>query len=168
MPHTLHDVEPHHWFALREVRALMEEYAVELAEDLCVQGFQEERDTLPGKYQAPSGALFMIRVGNVPAGCVAVRALEDGVCELKRLYVTPGFRGTGLGNYLLDAAIERACSLGYTLMRLDTLSKLERAGHMYRRRGFRQRDRYNETEMDGIEYWELNLSPTVSSDSPHP
>lgn len=161
MPHTLHDVEPHHWYALAEVRALFEEYARELGVDLCFQGFQEELETLPGKYSSPNGALFLLRVGNVPAGCVAVRPLEDGICELKRLYVTPAFRGTSLGHWLLDAALDRARSLGYAKMRLDTLRKLETAGKMYRRRGFHLIGAYNANPIGDVEYMELDLETAV-------
>ena len=157
MPHTLHEVEAHHWYALAEVRTLMEEYARELGIDLCFQGFQEELAELPGKYAAPAGGLFLLRVGNVPAGCLALRSLEDGACELKRLYVTPAFRGTGLGTCLLDVAIQRARELGYRVVRLDTLSRLETAGGMYRRRGFQLTRAYNYNPETDVEYFELAL-----------
>src|ERR1700728_3835793 len=136
MPHTLHDVLAHHEFALNELRQLFEEYRVELGVDFNFQGFREEIESLPGKYAAPEGVLFLLRVGNVPAGCVALRRLEEGICELKRLYVTPAFRGTGLGNWLLDQAIVRARALGYRSMKLDSLPRLERAIEMYAKRGF--------------------------------
>ncbi len=157
MPHTLHDVEPHHWYAIDEVRTLFREYSADLGIDLCFQGFEEELAALPGKYQAPKGALFLLRVGNVPAGCVALRPLDDSTCELKRLYVTHAFRSTGLGTFLLDAAMERALELGYKTMKLDTLARLERAREMYTRRGFTDCAPYNPNPEADICYLSKDL-----------
>jgi GNAT superfamily N-acetyltransferase len=157
MPHTLHDVLAHHEYALNEVRVLFQDYTDSLGDAFCSEGFEEELALLPGQYSAPDGALFLLRVGNVPAGCVGIRRLEPEVCELKRLYVTPVFRGTGLGKWLLESAIERARELGYPIMKLDTLARLEPAVALYRKRGFQECASYNSNAHEDIRFMQLEL-----------
>src|SRR4051794_33235144 len=93
---------------INAVRTLCKEYAVELAVDLCFQGFARELETLPGAYAAPGGALLLARVDDEIAGCVAMRPLENDVCEMKRLFVRPWFRGRRLARELVQAILKAA------------------------------------------------------------
>lgn len=142
---------------IEEVRKLFREYEAFLDVDLCFQRFEEELAGLPGKYARPTGDLLIGLDGESTVGCVALRKLEEGVCEMKRLYVEPEARGTGLGRRLAQAIIEVARELGYTLMRLDTLERLTDAMRLYETLGFRRTDPYYENPLPGVVFWELEL-----------
>jgi putative acetyltransferase len=142
---------------INEVRRLFREYERFLAVDLCFQGFEEELAGLPGKYAPPSGAIFIAADVQSVAGCVALRKLDDGICEMKRLFVAPQYRGQGLGRLLAERAVNEAIALGYTVMRLDTLQKLKEAMKLYESLGFRRRNPYYDNPLSGVVYWELNL-----------
>lgn len=142
---------------LRRVAALFREYQQWLGVDLCFQGFEQELATLPGPYAPPSGALLLAESAGEVVGCVAMRALEPGVCEMKRLYVRPGRRGARLGYALAQAAIQAARDAGHRTMRLDTLSRLREAMSLYRDLGFREREPYYANPLGEVVFWELAL-----------
>ena len=143
---------------LPEVKALFREYETFLGVDLCFQGFEEELADLPGKYTPPSGALLVALVNSQIAGCVAVKPLDDGNCEMKRLFVRPDYRGLGLGRQLAHRIIDISREIGYERMKLDTLDFLEEATHLYRSLGFRQTGSYYDNPLEKVSYWELDLN----------
>ena len=142
---------------LSMVRALFNAYRDSLNTDLCFQQFDAELAGLPGDYAPPTGCLLVSMVDEEPAGCVALRQLDGGICEMKRLFVLPAFRGMRLGQALLDAVLKRACELGYERMRLDTLPSMQRAIEMYTRRGFVDIAPYRPNPIPGARYFELTL-----------
>lgn len=128
-----------------DVRKLFLEYQESLGFSLCFQNFQQELDTLPGAYAPPLGALLIARDGNRNAvGVVALRPTgEPDICEMKRLYVSPSARGTGLGHALMELIFSSARERGYRRMRLDTVpGKMDRAIEMYRKAGFVETEPY--------------------------
>jgi putative acetyltransferase len=144
-------------------RELFEEYAASLGISLCFQNFEKELAELPGDYVPPDGRLFLAIENDEPIGCVALRRIAgekdgDSVCEMKRLYVRPAFRGTGLGRTLADTVIQSAREIGYARMRLDTLpGKMDRAIAMYRSLGFRDIEPYYVNPVEGAAFLELLL-----------
>ncbi|HEY6866282.1 MAG TPA: GNAT family N-acetyltransferase [Candidatus Eisenbacteria bacterium] len=140
-----------------EIRRLMREYADALGVDLCFQGFDRELEELPGDYAPPRGALLVAGPPGALAGCVALRALEADACEMKRLFVRPGFRGTGLGGRLARAVLDEARRIGYRRMRLDTLPMMVEAIALYHRLGFREIEPYRHNPVPGTLYMEAAL-----------
>lgn len=145
---------------LAAVRELMLEYAAWLEFELCFQGFEEELRTLPGKYAMPDGRLLLAMWNGEPAGIGALRPLkETGVCEMKRLYVRPQYRGHSIGLTLAQRLIQDAAEIGYQRMRLDTVpGKMDSAIAMYRRLGFRPTEPYYGTPISQTLFMELELS----------
>jgi putative acetyltransferase len=139
-------------------RTLFLEYARSLDFDLCFQGFDKELAELPGDYAAPEGRLLLAESGGEPQGCVALRRLGDGICEMKRLYLRPQFRGAGLGRVLAEAAIAEARSIGYLRMRLDTVgASMQNAVALYKLLGFKEIAPYRPNPMPSATYLELTL-----------
>ena len=137
---------------------LFGEYAVLVAEALCFQNFDAELAALPGEYAPPGGVLLIARDGDAPAGCVALRRLDAGSGEMKRMYVREAYRGSGLGRRLAVAVIEEARKRGYTRVLLDTLPKLAPAIALYRDLGFRKPAPCLASPPPGALCFELRLS----------
>jgi ribosomal protein S18 acetylase RimI-like enzyme len=143
---------------VEQARELFLEYAQSLGFSLCFQNFDEELAGLPGDYAPPDGRLLLAEWEGQLAGCVALHALGPGICEMKRLYLRPQFRGKGLGRALAEHIINEARQLGYERMRLDTVEPIMKdAVAMYRRLGFKQIAPYRENPIAGAMYMELPL-----------
>lgn len=124
---------------IEEARTLFREYERWLDLDICFQNFEEELQNLPGKYAAPDGRLFLAAVDEKIAGCIALRKLEENICEMKRLFVREDFRGHGLGDKLIGKLISQALEIGYERMRLDTLpDKMPEAVKLYQSHDFQK------------------------------
>jgi ribosomal protein S18 acetylase RimI-like enzyme len=142
---------------LAAVQQLFRDYGDTIDVDLEFQGFSDELADLPGEYAAPLGALLLAEVAGDYVGCVALRRLEEGVCEMKRLYVAPAGRGRGLGRQLAEEIIVRAVALGYKKMRLDTLATMTEARQLYSSLGFRPTEPYCYNPLPGAEFYERDL-----------
>ena len=143
---------------LQHVRELFAEYVEWLGINLCFQNYDKELAELPGEYAPLEGRLLIAYAGEEVAGCVALRSLGDGVCEMKRLYVRPAFRGERLGWKLVELVLEEARKIGYERIRLDTLpGKMDRAIAMYRVLGFNDIEPYYHNPVAGAAFMELAL-----------
>jgi len=139
-------------------RELFLEYGKSLGFNLCFQSFDEELAGLPGDYAPPDGRLLLAEYDGALAGCVALHKLELHVCEMKRLYLRPQFRGKGVGLALAEAIIWEARAVGYRRMRLDTVEPVMQAAvAMYRRLGFTEIAAYRPNPIPGAMYMELEL-----------
>ena len=152
-------VEAEDFEALALVQRLFVEYADSLEVDLAFQGFDEEVAGLPGAYARPAGRLLLAFDGKEPAGCVALRPLEPGVAEMKRLYVRPSARGAGWGRRLAERVVSEARAAGYERMRLDTLPTMGAALDLYLGMGFREIPAYRHNPVAGTRFLELDLRP---------
>ena len=136
---------------------LFKEYANYLNIDLEFQNFNEELESLPGDYSLPEGCLLLAFYKNKLAGCVALRKFDEGMCEMKRLYVRSGYRGKGIGKALAKQILNTARKLGYTHMRLDTLPFMKEAITLYISLGFKEIDPYRYNPYEGAKFFELKL-----------
>ncbi len=142
---------------IEHVRQFFRNYAGWLGVDLGYQNFAEEMASLPGAYSPPTGRLFFAELDGRPAGCIGIRAATEGVCEMKRLYVEPESRGSGVGRELALAAIKAAKSLGYRKVMLDTLPAMRIAVKLYRELGFKEAPAYYPTPIEGTMFLALDL-----------
>lgn len=142
------------------LRQLFREYADWLNVDLDFQGFEAELADLPGKYAPPLGAAFLAVGSDGVIGCIAMRPLDylgNGTCEMKRLFLRPQARGTGIGHKLAETLIETARQAGYQHMVLDTLDHMTGALRLYQRLGFEQTEAYYSNPIPGAVYLSLEL-----------
>lgn len=140
-----------------QVRILFKEYADWLGFDPCFHDFDQELAELPGEYAPPAGRLLLARREGTSAGCVGLRKLDEGICEMKRLYVRPAFRGHGIGRRLGELLIEEARRIGYNRMRLDTLKSMTAARALYESFGFYPIEPYSYHPIPGTKCFELQL-----------
>ena len=146
------------------IKALFREYAESLGFSLAYQDFDRELADFPGKYAAPDGALLLARVGEEAAGTVALRKLDAGICEMKRLYVKPEFRGRrtadgrSIGRALAEDIVAIGRDRGYQRLRLDTIGgKMRQALSLYRSMGFVEIAPYYASPIPDTAYLELVL-----------
>lgn len=143
---------------IQEVRCLFEEYAASLSFSLCFQNFQEEVDGLPGLYAPPGGRLLLASADDEEAaGCIALRPLEPTIGEMKRLFVRPKFRGTGLGKRLTLKILEEAAAIGYKRLRLDTAPEMAQGIRLYEALGFRRIPPYRPNPVEGALFMEIEV-----------
>jgi putative acetyltransferase len=143
---------------IAQARELFLEYAQSLGFSLCFQNFDQELAGLPGDYAPPDGRLLLVECEGQLAACVALHKLDSGICEMKRLYLRPQFRGKGLGRALAERIIAEARQIGYQRMRLDTVEPVMKdAVAMYRKLGFKEIAPYCQNPNLGAIYMELEL-----------
>jgi len=143
---------------MAQVQELFLEYANSLGFSLCFQSFDQELPGLPGDYAPPEGRLLLAEYEGKLAGCVALHKIDDDVCEMKRLYLRPAFRGKGLGRVLTEEILRQARAIGYRRLRLDTVGPVMKDSvAMYCRLGFREIAPYRENPMAGTLYMEIDL-----------
>lgn len=143
---------------IAQARELFLEYAQSLGFSLCFQNFDKELAGLPGDYAPPRGRLLLAELEGELAGCVALHPLQPEICEMKRLYLRPQFRGRGIGRALAERIIVEARQIDYKRMRLDTVEPVMKdAVAMYRRLGFREIAPYCTNPVEGAMYMELEL-----------
>lgn len=142
---------------LEQVRQLFREYWHAFGFDPSFQDFARELEQLPGAYAGPGGRIALAMAGGEPAGCIALRPLDAGECEMKRLYVRNAFRGHGIGLALVQWIVAQARKAGYTRMYADTMPTMQRALEMYEAIGFKRSGAYSANATAGAIYLSLDL-----------
>src|SRR5262249_3374055 len=134
------------------------EYARGLNFNLCFQNFDKELEELPGPYGLPRGRLILCDVNGKSAGCIALKPLDADVCEMKRLYLRPEFRGQHLGVRLAQYIVHEAHTMGYSIMRLDTIrGMMDNTIALYTALGFKEIPAYYSNPVPNAFYMELKL-----------
>ncbi len=147
---------------IQDFRDLLWEYGSSRKFDAALAGYQAELDGLPGKYGSPGGCGLIAYQQLQPAACIAYRRLDQDYCEMKRLYVSPKFRGLGLGRQLVAALLKKAKTANYQFMRLDTHPSMLAAQGLYKSFGFKEIERYNDNPIPGIRFFEMSLTEIKS------
>ncbi len=150
-------IHPHTDQQLNDAIALFQEYANSLNISLAFQKFEEELKSIHSMYGSPTGCLLLVYENDQAIACAAYRKIGEGVCELKRMYIKPNYRGKGIGQQLLDLLCDRAKLNGYTTMRLDTLDTMLPAIKLYSNNGFYSIDPYYHNPNQGVVYMEKSL-----------
>jgi len=149
---------------IEQARDLFKEYEAWIEVDLCFQNFEKELAGLPGNYAPPDGRLLLAFDNGRLAGCVALRKIGDGICEMKRLFVRPEFHRRGLGRELIETILEEAREIGYERMRLDTLpDQMSKAIALYRRIGFKEIEPYYANPVKGALFMEVTIGDGAPS-----
>ncbi len=138
-------------------KKLFIEYADSLDFDLAFQDFDNELKNIKSIYSPPNGAILLAYRDSTLAGCVGMHRLGETVCEMKRLYVMPHFRGLGIGRRLAYGIVETARDIGFIIMRLDTVDAMRKAINLYRSLGFDEIESYRYNPHEGARFFELNL-----------
>jgi ribosomal protein S18 acetylase RimI-like enzyme len=146
---------------ITKAKSLFLEYSETLDFSLCFQNFDDELKNFPNQYSPPTGNLFLALCEYEAIGCVGTRYFGKDICEMKRLYIRPEYRGQGAGKELAISAIKSGIALGYEYMRLDTLSSMETANQLYKSLGFIEIAPYRDNPIDGAIYMELNLKTSL-------
>jgi ribosomal protein S18 acetylase RimI-like enzyme len=154
MTRIIHVSTKAHYHSARE---LFLRYADSLGFDLDFQGFSRELAELPGVYKPPAGCILLAVAAEGYAGCVALRPLQNGICEMKRLYVSLQHQGQGVGRSLAKSVIEEARKIGYERMRLDTIESMQAAQKLYFSLGFKTIDAYCHNPLENPSFMELVL-----------
>jgi len=141
----------------QSARILFVQYADTLGFDLEFQGFSRELATLPGSYALPRGCILLAEFNTNFVGCVALRPLESIICEMKRLFVVPEYRGRDIGRNLACSVIDRARQIGYEKLRLDTIESMKAANRLYLSLNFRTIQAYCYNPLENTNYMELAL-----------
>lgn len=142
---------------LEEVREIFIEYSNFLQVDLCFQDFEKELQTLREVYFPPLGCIILAKQNKKVMGCIALKPIAEGICEMKRLYVRPAARGNELGKKLVEELINFAKTAGYETMKLDTIPSLKDAIKLYRSKGFVETRAYVYNPLEEALYFELAL-----------
>jgi ribosomal protein S18 acetylase RimI-like enzyme len=150
----IHATSEAHYQSARE---LFMAYADSLGFDLEFQGFSRELAELPGDYEPPAGCILLAAIADGYAGCVALRPLQNKICEMKRLFVKPSYQGRGIGRLLAVSVIEESRKKGYQRMRLDTIESMRAAQRLYLSLGFKAIEAYCYNPLDNPSFMELAL-----------
>jgi ribosomal protein S18 acetylase RimI-like enzyme len=142
---------------LENVHDLFLQYARLRNHDAALGNFTEELTNMPGKYASPKGTLLIAYFKNQPAGVVAFQPFAEGICEMKRMFVSPTFQGQYIGHSLLNELLSQARKSGYQKMYLDTHPWMKSAQHLYQKFGFHEIERYNDNPTPGIRFFALEL-----------
>ena len=142
---------------IEAVRKLLYTYGASRDFDKALGDYETELASLPGKYGPPEGYLLLASLNGEAAGCIAYRKIGEGICEMKRMYVSDAFRGQGIGRQLVKVLLEAAKAMGYHTMKLDTHPTMISAHNLYQSLGFVEIERYNDNPIPGVRFFGLTL-----------